>query len=633
MVEDNKGAEKTSGLAASVAMGRGGDRAETYLDEQTRLTRLQITQIEEEEPTRRRLLRIEHASALFKLALEVAVAAVAAVIVIGLASMMWNASRDNGLVVESFSVPPDLAGRGLTGDVVAARLLDKLSTLQSDTVSSRAPSSYANNWGNDIKLQIPDTGVSIGEFNRSLHVWLGNQTRITGEIFRTPSGLAVTARTGTNPGPTFTGGDAELDALIQKAAESVYRATQPYRYAVYLNNAGRVKESEQAYLALIANGTITDRAWALIGLENIYANRPDFNRAIKTLDRAQKIKPDFFMAYTNRAGIEGQFQHDEAALAAQARAAAIMRGPRDPDMSDIAWKLGALQSEATLAADLGDFRAQLDFDRQIETLPEFNNTVGNARQNDIVANAFLHDYAASEAAFEALPEAAGDLSMLQRDGTHSFARVLLGDPDLIVSRRKQFNTSLAKLGPLGMVISMRQFWPIAAFAMAMKGDFKGAHALADRTPIDCSQCLRVRAGIDALEKNWPGAEYWYRRAVKDSPTPPFAWTDWGRMLLSKGDYDGAIGRFEIAHAKSAHFADPIALWGEALIKKGRSDLAVEKFAQANLYAPHWGRLHLKWGEALSFLGRKDDARGQFAIARGLGMTAQEKAELASAQHG
>ena len=544
---------------------------------------------------------------------------------------MRPATKDSS--VESFSVPPDLASRGLTGDVVAARLLDKLSTLQSDTVSSRAPSSYANNWGNDIKLQIPDTGVSIGEFNRSLHVWLGNQTRITGEIFRTPSGLAVTARTGTNPGPTFTGNDAELDALIQKAAESVYRATQPYRYAVYLNNAGRVKESEQAYLALIANGSITDRAWALIGLENIYANRPDFRRAIATLDRALKIKPDFFMAYTNRAGIEGQFQHDEAALAAQARAAAITRGQRDPDMSDIAWKLGALQSEATLAADLGDFQAQLDFDGRIKTLPEFNNTVENARQNDIITHAFLHDYAASEGAYESQPRATSDLSMLQRDGTHSFAHVLLGKPDLVLEKQKQFNAMLAKLGPLGLVITERQFWPIAAYAMALKGNFKDAHALADRTPADCGQCLRIRAGIDVLERNWSGAEYWYRRAARDAPTPPFVWCDWGHMLLEKGDYAGAIAKLKTAHDKGLHYADPLEYWGEALMKQGRADLALAKFEEADKYAPNWGRLHLKWGEALTWVGQKDEAKKQFAAAAALDLTTPEKSELVRVTRG
>src|ERR1700749_1551586 len=248
MVEDNKALEGAPGIPAAMAMGPDSARANTYLDEQTKLTRLQIEQIEEENVTRRRILKLEQASAAMKVAFELAVAIIVTIVAVGLGGAVWSAVSDNGLVVESFSVPPDLAQRGLTGDVIAAKLLDKLSSLQSQTVSSRAASSYANNWGSDIKLQIPDTGVSIGEFNRSLHTWLGHQTRITGEVYRTPTGVSVTARTGSDTSPTFTGSDADLDKLIRQAAESVYRATQPYRYAVFLANVGRNKEAEAAYL-------------------------------------------------------------------------------------------------------------------------------------------------------------------------------------------------------------------------------------------------------------------------------------------------------------------------------------------------------------------------------------------------
>jgi tetratricopeptide (TPR) repeat protein len=631
MTKERETGEGGSRLAAAMAVGQAGERADTFLDEQTKLTRLQIEQIEEENATRRRILKLEHASAAMKFAFELALAVIFTTVAIGLGWAVWGAMNDRGLVVESFSVPPDLAGRGLTGEVIAARLLDKLSYLQSATASSRAASSYANNWGNDIKLQIPDTGVSIGEFNRSLHAWLGRQTRITGEIYRMGNGgIAVTARAGSNSGPTFTGSDADLDRLLRKAAESVYGATQPYRYAVFLNTAGRTKEAEAAYLALIANGSPTDRAWAHIGIENIYANRGENARALAMLHRALALKPGFIMAYINETGIEGQLQHDEAALAAQEKAAAIARGPRDPDMSEMAWTIGGLQVESGLAAELSDYKAQLGFDHEIEALPDFNNAGDNSRLNDVTTYALLHDEAASEAAFDALPSASGDLAFLQRSATHVLAQFFLGHPDLILALRQKLDASLMKLGPGGIVIAKRQFWPFVASAMAMKGDFMGAHALIDRTPVDCSQCMRARGTIDALEKNWAGANYWFARAAKDAPTPPAAWSDWGRMLLQKGDYDGAITKLSLAHDKGPHFADALEYWGEALAKKGRSDLALAKFEEANRYAPNWGRLHLKWGEALLWSGDKAGAARQFAVATSLDLAPSERAELARA---
>jgi tetratricopeptide (TPR) repeat protein len=116
--------------------------------------------------------------------------------------------------------------------------------------------------------------------------------------------------------------------------------------------------------------------------------------------------------------------------------------------------------------------------------------------------------------------------------------------------------------------------------------------------------------------------------VKQAPDIPIAWSDWGEMLLQKGDYDGAIAKFAVANSKGPHFADPLEMWGEALIAKNRSDLALAKFAEADKYAPNWGRLHLKWGEALLWSGNPDDAKKQFAIAASQDLTPSEKSELA-----
>ena len=42
-------------------------------------------------------------------------------------------------------------------------MLDKLIAMQNGTGSVRPAQSYANNWGDDLKVEIPETGVSIGE--------------------------------------------------------------------------------------------------------------------------------------------------------------------------------------------------------------------------------------------------------------------------------------------------------------------------------------------------------------------------------------------------------------------------------------------------------------------------------------
>jgi tetratricopeptide (TPR) repeat protein len=175
-------------------------------------------------------------------------------------------------------------------------------------------------------------------------------------------------------------------------------------------------------------------------------------------------------------------------------------------------------------------------------------------------------------------------------------------------------------------------WPWLAYADARLGDFAAARALIAETPLDCYLCVRMRGNIDAAQRNWSAAAYWFADAVKQAPSLPFAHVDWGHMLMATGDLDGAIAKFEIAHRQGPHFADPLEMWGEALIAKNRSDLALAKFEDANKYAPNWGRLHLKWGEALFWSGDKELARKQFALARSFYLTSSERSELERVTH-
>jgi len=95
-------------------------------------------------------------------------------------------------------------------------MLDKLTVMQDATDSGRSPQSYENNWGDNIRVEIPETGVSIGEFQRFLKklAWtrhphnrrsLAHLNRHRGERAR-----------GAAPGATFTGPESDLDRLLQK---------------------------------------------------------------------------------------------------------------------------------------------------------------------------------------------------------------------------------------------------------------------------------------------------------------------------------------------------------------------------------------------------------------------------------
>jgi len=102
--------------------------------------------------------------------------------------MIRDAVTSRRVVIEPFDAPPALAARGLTGKVVASGVLDQLSRLQDATRSSSAARGLSGAWTRDIKLEVPETGVSIGEFSRLLKERFGHDVHIDGNLVEPPTG-------------------------------------------------------------------------------------------------------------------------------------------------------------------------------------------------------------------------------------------------------------------------------------------------------------------------------------------------------------------------------------------------------------------------------------------------------------
>lgn len=638
MAEESDGGETGAGAHGAAALGIAmneaardpslAEDARTLLREQARLARLEADELAEQGTLMRRSLRIRHASQLMKFAFELLVALVLLAIVAALASAMWSAGRDNGLVIDAFSVPPDLAQSGLRGEVIATQLLDKLTRMQDETNSIRPAGTYRNNWGDDIKVEIPDTGISIGELNRYLHRWLGRETHITGEIYHTSAGIAVTARA-QGAGETFTGKETDLDSLLQKAAEAIYSQTQPYRYAAFLDEKGRFPEAMRVLHTLAAEANPTERAWALSLLGDMYRfyNRPE--QALATLRQGIASDPTNAHVWDNLSSteiqlgrVEDAWRHTQKALSLYDNGSVVFA----PDRAAIT----KLQDRSYLANALGDFETAGAMDQDIRGLPDRGGSQVAAAADEATEAAFDHDLTRARKILDPLNAASVDqrITIWFQRATMVFLAEDWPQLERLLDPRTVFALAPAGDRPVLQEILVRDPQSALAVARAEEGDVAGARRLISATPGDCNFCIRMRGKVDAAAKNWRGAAFWFAIAVKQAPSIPFAYADWGEMLLHKGDLDGAIAKFEIAHEKGPHFADPLEMWGEALIRKNRSDLALAKFEEANKYAPRWGRLHLEWGNALYYTGSKEEAQKQFAIAGSLDLSAADRAALA-----
>ncbi len=208
-----KPSARADAAAMHAALSGGSDEAREYLRRQSRLADLQIDTLQKQDEFETSHLRWRRFNDQMKGAMQIMLVAIGALFVFGICAAVWSAAHDDGVVIEAFNVPPDMQARGLTGSVVSSMLLDKLTLLQTQTDSARAPSSYASK-GDDIKVQIPDTGISISEAYRYLSGWLGHQTHISGDVYRSAKGVTVVVRTSGNPGASFEGGEDKLNDLM-----------------------------------------------------------------------------------------------------------------------------------------------------------------------------------------------------------------------------------------------------------------------------------------------------------------------------------------------------------------------------------------------------------------------------------
>jgi tetratricopeptide (TPR) repeat protein len=545
--------------------------------------------------------------------------------------LVWNAANSTGLLIQSFSVPPDLAKDGLTGDAVAAKLLDRLAAMQALTSTTRAAKSYTNNWGQDIRLDIPETGVSLAELDGFLHSKLGHDTHISGEIERTATGLDLTVRAGPDGAATVSGTVADTGGLIQRAAEAVYRITQPYRFGIYLGYMSRTAESSSIFESLSKTGPIAERGWGYSGHAIVMADTEGLDQSLALLRKAVSIAPENILVRRGLAESEIQKSLPEAAVRdAQAAMQGLAGTGRSMIRAEIIPGAQALL-QAEIFLEQGDFHAATS---QAAVVVAAEPPGGRVSLSALLAMAQLGEHDTSAARTTMREPIRIDSVSPGIPAFHEiWARVLLQEAmENWTGELSEENNveALFEKHPGIRSIPPTTVTPLFAIAEARLGRVEEAEARIARTPGDCNICLRARARIAALRGQNLRADFWFARAVADAPSVPFAFHEWGNALLSRGQPDAAIAQFKLANQKGPHFADPIEGWGEALMAKNQSHLALAKFTEAEKYAPNWGRLHLKWGEALAYAGRRDEAKKQFARAAQLDLTGAEKAELAVA---
>ena len=579
-----------SAVAAKLAGNDSGvaRKTEAFLSEQTDLLKVQKEHLKDEHALRITHLRnqlLEESVRRFGLRLRVGfqlfLALVATVIGIIAAVVIRDAVTSNRVVIEPFDAPSALATRGLSGKVIAGGLLDQLSRLQDATRSSTAGRGLSGAWSSNIKLDVPETGVSLGEISRLLKEQFGHDVHIEGDLIETQTGgLTLTVRGNGVPPKSFGGSAAELDKLTVAAAEYVYSKSQPARWAAFLTNSGRNEEAIAFCRAAIPSVDAPIRAELLNDWANALENTGGSAReALALYHEAARLDPRLWRSYANIMNTFMLLGEEEQAWHAgeDMRKAAGGRPGRAPEVyyenwDELTWNLGpwltSVEADAEANAGLGTQLA----------------TAGTVIA-DIEAR--LHDRAAANLALQTTKDDPRDPAIA---AMAHFVRGRLAaeadDSERAVAEMEAFGAAYADPA-VSANFPGYNCWIAPAEEAAGHPDKADAVLKAGGTFVDC---YRFRADILDGRGDWVGAQRAYADALALAPDLPAAYYSWGVALARHGDLAGAMGKLKDASQRGPHWADPLKVWGDVLVKQGHTKEALAKYDEALKYAPNWKQL-------------------------------------------
>ena len=568
------------GLAEGMAFEQtaGTEEARAYLQTARHMMKLQMEHLHEQRSLALSHLRLRRFTDWLKAATTILISGLTTLVGVFCAVMIHDALTSRSVIVEQFDAPPALANRGLSGKGVASALLDQLTRLQIATHGSAARRELSNAWTNDIKIQVPETGVSIGEINRLLKARFGNDLHIGGDLIQSETGgLVLTVRGDGLVPKSFAGKPTDLQTLIDQAAEYIYGQSQPSLYATYLLNSDRNQDAVAFSKAAYATAPESERPYILNTWGNALGNTGAPPAQSLALYRAAlAIKPDYWVAYNNVMNAALSMGDEEGAW----KAGEAMRraaGGRPGEAAEVYygnWDLLTWNLQAWRAATVADAEAH-------NGVGSLTNAVG---PNIADIDTRLHDAADADLQMQTAQTDPGDPTVAAL--THFvYGRLAseAGDTARAASEMEAFGKGFAD-----PVVSSDypgyDCWIAPAQEAAGHPDRADATLKAGGHFVDC---YRFRADIIDGRGDWAGAQRAYADAVAIAPDLPAAYYSWGLALARHGELEGALAKLQAATERGPHWADPLKAWGDVLARQEKWHAALTRYREALAFAPKW----------------------------------------------
>ena len=550
-----------------------------YFRRQSRLVAIQTEHLHEQRALTLSHLRYRLISDWFRICVQLTVFCFGVLALLFLLVIVLDAATSNAIVVDRFAVPAALSANGMSGEVVAAEFLDKLSLLQDATRTDVAARTLSDAWSHDIKIELPETGISLGEVDRLLRARFGHDLHIGGDLTAGRSAsLTLTIRGDRIPPRTFTGDDA--DRLTSEAAEYVYGKAEPSRFAIFLDNSRRYADAVAFCAAALQWAPPAERpylfhAWA-VAVETSGGSPAE---ALRLYRAALKLKPDDWESYAGAIAVMEGAGDEEGAwkLGDAFQVAAGGRPGRAPELLYVPWDWLTWNLQAERTASLNDAQKY------------GGSGTWTAAQGPQVADVDwrLHD---PEDAERQLQSTTPDPTDPTIGAMAHFVRGQIadeaGDAGKALAEFEAFGADYAN--PIvNATETGYNCWIAPVEEKAGHPDRADAILKAGGSFVDC---YRFEADILDHRGGWLRAQSAYQKAVALAPDLPAAYYSWGLALARHNDLPGAIAKFTAAHQRGQNWADPLKAWGDVLAREGHWSDALANYNAALLHAPHWQAL-------------------------------------------
>ncbi len=233
------------------------------------------------------------------------------VVVVITAVACYREAYRQTLTIAAFDVPPKLAERGITGQVIAKALFDEL-IKRRELVTTLEKGDLKGAWAeNRADVAIPEAKFTLQSVFRYLRYMTGNEIAIDGEFILDGDDVTLKVRVAGKPPTVVKGKLADWETLVGDLALGVLDATQPAVVAAYLGIKAQTPEDLVALSRRLRrmsaqdpklSGAVMSVAYDAYG--NALRRQGKLDEAVLAFNEAMVLDPNNGVAVISAAGAQ-----------------------------------------------------------------------------------------------------------------------------------------------------------------------------------------------------------------------------------------------------------------------------------------------------------------------------------------